>query len=50
VKAFHRGEAPVVRDPEEARGVTFVSLGERRAAMARESRKKAAAKNRKKKT
>jgi len=48
VKAFRRGEAPVVRDPEEARGVTFISLGERRAAVARASRKAAAGKDRKK--
>jgi hypothetical protein len=49
VKALGRGEAPVVRDPEEARGVTFVSPGERQAAFAKAARKLAAEKKRPKK-
>jgi hypothetical protein len=49
VKAFGRGEAPVVRDPEEARGVTFVSPAERQAAFAQAARKLAAEKKRRQK-
>ena len=40
VRALRRGEAPVVRDPEEARGLTFVSPAERRAAFALAARKR----------
>jgi hypothetical protein len=49
VKAFRRGEPPVVRDPEEARGVTFISPAERQAAFAMAARKRAAEKKRRKK-
>ncbi len=42
VKALSRGEAPVVRDPEEARGLAFVSPAERQAAFAQAARKRAA--------
>jgi len=42
VEALRRGEAPVVRDPEEARGVTFISPAERQAAFAKAARKRAA--------
>jgi hypothetical protein len=42
VKALRRGEAPIVRDPEEARGVTFISPAERQAAFALAARKRAA--------
>lgn len=44
VKALRRGEAPVVKDPEEARGVSFISPAERQAAFALAARKKAAEK------
>ncbi|HWZ85219.1 MAG TPA: hypothetical protein VN032_03405 [Thermoanaerobaculia bacterium] len=46
VAALLRGEAPVVGDPDEARGLPFVSPGERQAAIAIAARKKAAAKKR----
>ena len=46
VAALLRGEAPVVADPEEARGLAFVSPAERHAAVAREARKRALAKKR----
>jgi len=46
VAALLRGEAPVVGDPEEARGLPFVSPRERQAAIALEARKKALAKKR----
>ena len=46
VKALRRGEAPVVKDPEEARGVTFISPAERQAAFALAARKRAAEKKR----
>jgi len=49
VKALNRGEAPVVKDPEEARGVVFISPAERQAAFALAARKKAAEKKRPKK-
>jgi hypothetical protein len=49
VEALRRGEAPVVHDPEEARGVVFVSPAERQAAFAREARKRALEKKRQKK-
>jgi hypothetical protein len=49
VEAFHRGEPPVVQDPEEARGKTFISPAERQAAFAQAARKKAAEKKRRKK-
>jgi hypothetical protein len=39
-----RGEAPVVHDPEEARGLPFVSPKERQAAVALEARRRAAKK------
>jgi hypothetical protein len=48
VRALQRGEAPVVRDPEEARGLAFVSPAERQAAVAQAARKKAAAQKRRK--
>jgi hypothetical protein len=41
VKALLRGEAPIVRDPEEARGLAFISPKELQAAAARAARKKA---------
>jgi hypothetical protein len=46
VAALLRGEAPTVHDPEEARGLAFVSPAERHAAVAREARKRALAKKR----
>jgi len=46
VAALLRGEAPVVADPDEARGLAFVSPAERHAAVAREARKRALAKKR----
>jgi len=49
VKAFHRGESPIVQDPEEARGSTFISPAERQAAIAMAARKRAAGKKRPKK-
>jgi hypothetical protein len=49
VEALRRGEAPVVQDPEEARGLPFVSPAERQAAFAMAARKKAAEKKRPKK-
>jgi len=49
VKALSRGEAPVVQDPEEARGLAFVSPAERQAAFALAARKRAAEKKRPKK-
>lgn len=48
VKALHRGEAPIVSDPAEARGLAFISPAERRAAIALEARKLAAEKKRRK--
>jgi hypothetical protein len=42
VKALRRGEAPVVKDPEEARGVSFISPAERQAAFAQAARKRKA--------
>jgi len=44
VAALLRGEAPLVGDPEEARGLPFVSPGERQAAIALEARRRAVAK------
>jgi hypothetical protein len=44
VRALLRGEAPVVHDPEEARGLPFVSPKERQAAVALEARRRAAKK------
>ena len=49
VEALRRGEAPVVRDPDEARGLAFISPAERQAAIAMAARKKAAEKKRLKK-
>jgi hypothetical protein len=49
VEALRRGEAPVVHDPEEARGATFISPAERQAAFAQAARKRAAEKKRPKK-
>jgi hypothetical protein len=49
VEAFRRGEPPVVQDPDEARGVTFISPAERQAAFAQAARKRAAEKKRRKK-
>jgi hypothetical protein len=49
VEALRRGEAPIVRDPEEARGVTLISRAERQAAFALAARKRAAGKERPKK-
>jgi hypothetical protein len=49
VEALRRGEAPLVRDPEEARGLTFISPAERQAAFAKAARKRAAEKKRPKK-
>ena len=49
MKALSRGEAPVVQDPEEARGLAFVSPAERQAAFALAARKRAAEKKRPKK-
>ena len=49
VKALRRGEAPIVQDPEEARGLTFISPAERQAAFALAARKRAAKKKRRKK-
>jgi len=46
VEALRRGEAPVVKDPEEARGATFISPAERQAAFAQAARKRAAEKKR----
>jgi hypothetical protein len=46
---LRRGEAPVVRDPEEARGVAFISPAERQAAIALAARKGAAKKKHPKK-
>lgn len=43
VAALLRGEAPVVGDPEEARGLAFISPGERQAAIALAARKRAVA-------
>lgn len=47
VAALLRGEAPVVADPEEARGLPFVSPSERQAAIALAARKRALAKKKK---
>jgi hypothetical protein len=41
VAALLRGGAPVVKDPEEARGLAFVSPAERQAAANRAARKRA---------
>jgi hypothetical protein len=49
VEALRRGEAPVVRDPDEARGLAFISPAERQAAVAKAARKRAAEKKRPKK-
>jgi hypothetical protein len=49
VAALRRGEPPIVRDPEEARGVTFISPAERQAAIAAAARKRAAEKRQPKK-
>jgi hypothetical protein len=49
VEALRRGEAPIVRDPDEARGVTLISPAERQAAFALAARKRAAEKKRPKK-
>jgi hypothetical protein len=49
VKALRRGEAPIVQDPEEARGLTFISPAERQAAFAQAARKRAAEEKRRKK-
>lgn len=49
VEALRRGEAPVVQDPEEARGMTFISPAERQAAFAQAARKRAAEKKNPKK-
>lgn len=48
VRALRRGEAPVVRDPEEARGLALVSPAERQAAFALAARKRAAEEKNKK--
>jgi hypothetical protein len=48
VEALRRGEAPIVRDPEEARGVTFISRSERQAAIAAAKRRAAEEKRSKK--
>jgi hypothetical protein len=45
---LRRGEAPVVRDPEEARGLALVSPAERQAAFALAARKRAAEEKNKK--
>ena len=42
-EALRRGEAPVVKDPEEARGATFISPAERQAAFAQAARKRVSA-------
>lgn len=44
VAALLRGEAPIVGDPDEARGLAFVSPAERQAAIALAARKRAVAK------
>jgi hypothetical protein len=49
VRALRRGEAPIVQDPEEARGLTFISPAERQAAFALAARKRAAEEKRRKK-
>jgi hypothetical protein len=49
VKALRRGEAPVVQDPEEARGLAFISPAERQAAFALAARKRAVEEKRRKK-
>jgi hypothetical protein len=36
-----KGGSPIVHDPEEARGVAFISPAERQAAIARDNRERA---------
>jgi len=41
VATLRQGGAPIVKDPEEARGLAFVSPAERQAAVNRAARKRA---------
>jgi hypothetical protein len=41
VAELKKGGSPIVHDPEEARGVAFISPAERQAAIARDNRERA---------